>query len=71
MELDVKEIYPEWQISFVELKEVDIASFINKIINEGYVQKLSVRKEGKYLFSFYADDAEIFDKCMNVKIKGD
>ena len=35
------------QISYVELKEVDIAPFINKLITEGYVSKLIIH-EGRY-----------------------
>lgn len=35
------------QISYVELKEVDIAPFINKLITEGYVSKLTIREGEK------------------------
>lgn len=28
------------QISYVELKEVDVVPFINKLITEGYVSKI-------------------------------
>ena len=38
------------QISYVELEEVDPAPFINKLITEGYVSKLTDR-EGTILFS--------------------
>jgi hypothetical protein len=39
------------QISYVELKEVDVAPFINKLITEGYVSKLTIREVGNYVFS--------------------
>ena len=39
------------QISYVELEEVDPAPFINKLINEGYVSKLTVREGG--IISFH------------------
>lgn len=58
------------QISYVELKEVDIAPFINKIINEGYVSKLTVREGGNYIFSYYVDNYEVFEKYMKIE-KGD
>ena len=32
------------QISYVELKEVDVAPFIKKLITEGYVSKLTIRE---------------------------
>lgn len=57
----------EIQISYVELEEVDPAPFINKLINEGYVSKLTVREGGNYIFSYYADNSEVFDKYMKVK----
>lgn len=46
----------EIQISYVELEEVDPAPFINKLINEGYVSKLTVREGRNYIFSYYADN---------------
>jgi hypothetical protein len=50
------------QISYVELKEVDIAPFINKLITEGYVSKLTIREGGNYVFSYYT-----IDKYIKVK----
>ena len=57
----------EIQISYVELKEVDVAPFINKLINEGYVSKLTVREGGNYIFSYYADNSEVFEKYMKIE----
>jgi hypothetical protein len=55
------------QISYVELKEVDIAPFINKLITEGYVSKLTIREGGNYVFSYYTDGVNIIDKYIKVK----
>lgn len=57
----------EIQISYVELKEVDIAPFINKLITEGYVSKLTIREGGNYVFSYYTDGVNIIDKYIKVK----
>ena len=57
----------EIQISYVELEEVDPAPFINKLINEGYVSKLTVREGGNLIFSFYADNSETFEKYMKIE----
>lgn len=57
----------EIQISYVELKEVDPAPFINKLITEGYVSKLTVREGGNYIFSYYADNSETFEKYMKIE----
>lgn len=58
---------PEIQISYVELEEVDPAPFINKLINEGYVSKLTIREGGNYVFSYYTDGVNIIDKYIKVK----
>jgi hypothetical protein len=55
------------QISYVRLKEVDTAPFINKLITEGYVSKLTVREGGNYIFSYYVDNAETFEKYMKIE----
>ena len=55
------------QISYVELKEVDIAPFINKLITEGYVSKLTIREGGNYVFSYYTVGVNIIDKYIKVK----
>lgn len=55
------------QITYVELKEVDIAPFINKLITEGYVSKLTIREGGNYVFSYYTDGVNIIDKYIKVK----
>lgn len=55
------------QISYVELKEVDIAPFINKLITEGYVSKLTIREGGNCVFSYYTDGVNIIDKYIKVK----
>lgn len=55
------------QISYVELKEVDIAPFINKLITEGYVSKLTIREGGNYVFSYYTDGVNTIDKYIKVK----
>lgn len=55
------------QISYVELKEVDIAPFINKLITEGYVSKLTIREGGNYVFTYYTDGVNIIDKYIKVK----
>lgn len=57
----------EIQISYVELEEVDPAPFINKLITEGYVSKLTVREGGNYIFSYYADTSETFEKYMKIE----
>lgn len=57
----------EIQISYVELKEVDIAPFINKLITEGYVSKLTIREGGNYVFSYYSDGVNTIDKYIKVK----
>lgn len=57
------------QISYVELKEVDVVPFINKLITEGYVSKLTIREGGNYVFSYYTDGANTIDKY--IKIKGE
>ena len=57
------------QISYVELKEVDVAPSINKLITEGYVSKLTIREGGNYVFSYYTDGANTIDKY--IKIKGE
>lgn len=57
----------EIQISYVELEEVDPAPFINKLINEGYVSNLTVREGGNYIFSYYADNSEVFEKYMKIE----
>lgn len=57
----------EIQISYVELEEVDPVPFINKLINEGYVSKLTVREGGNYIFSYYADNSEVFEKYMKIE----
>lgn len=57
----------EIQISYVELKEVDIAPFINKLITEGYVSKLTIHEGGNYVFSYYTDGVNIIDKYIKVK----
>lgn len=58
------------QISYIELEEVDPAPFINKLINEGYVSQLTVREGGDYIFSYYTDNADTFEKYMKIE-KGD
>lgn len=55
------------QISYVELKEVDIAPFINKLITEGYVSKLTICEGGSYVFSYYTDGVNRIDKYIKVK----
>ena len=55
------------QISYVELEEVDPAPFINKLINEGYVSKLTVREGGNSIFSYYVDNSETFEKYMKIE----
>ena len=55
------------QISYVELKEVDVAPFINKLITEGYVSKLTIREVGNYVFSQYTDGANTIDKYIKIK----
>lgn len=55
------------QISYVELEEVDIAPFINKLITEGYVSKLAICEGGNYIFSYYADNSEVFEKYMKIE----
>jgi hypothetical protein len=55
------------QISYVELKEVDIAPFINKLITEGYVSKLTICEGGSYVFSYYTDGVNTIDKYIKVK----
>ena len=50
-----------------ELKEVDIAPFINKLITEGYVSKLTIREGGNYVFSYYTDGVNTIDKYIKVK----
>lgn len=55
------------QISYVELKEVDVAPFINKLITEGYVSKLTIREGGNYVFSYYTDGANTIDKYIKIK----
>lgn len=55
------------QISYVELKEVDIAPFINKLITEGYVSKLTIHEGGNYVFSYYTDGDNTIDKYIKVK----
>lgn len=55
------------QISYVELEEVDPAPFINKLITEGYVSKLTVREGGNFIFSYYADNSEVFEKYMKIE----
>lgn len=57
----------EIQISYVELEEVDPAPFINKLITEGYVSKLTIREGGNYVFSYYTDGVNTFDKYIKVK----
>lgn len=57
----------EIQISYVELEEVEPAPFINKLINEGYVSKLTVREGGNYVFSYYTDGVNTIDKYIKVK----
>lgn len=57
----------EIQISYVELEEVDPAPFINKLITEGYVSKLTVREGGNYIFSYYTDNADTFEKYMKIE----
>lgn len=51
------------QISYVELKEVDVAPFIT----EGYVSKLTIREGGNYVFSYYTDGANTIDKYIKIK----
>jgi hypothetical protein len=51
----------------VELKAVDTAPFINKLITEGYVSKLTVREGGNLIFSYYADNSETFEKYMKIE----
>lgn len=58
------------QISYIELEEVDPAPFINKLINEGYVSQLTVREGENYIFSYYTDNADTFEKYMKIE-KGD
>lgn len=53
------------QISYVELKEVDVAP----LITEGYVSKLTIREGGNYVFSYHTDGANTIDKY--IKIKGE
>lgn len=55
------------QISYVELKEVDIAPFINKLITEGYVSKLTIREGGNYVLSYNTDGVNTIDKYIKVK----
>ena len=57
----------EIQISYVELEEVDPAPFVNKLITEGYVSKLTLREGGNYIFSYYADNSEVFEKYMKIE----
>lgn len=57
----------EIQISYTELKEVDIAPFINKLITEGYVSKLTIHERGNYVFSYYSDGVNTIDKYIKVK----
>lgn len=50
-----------------EYSKVDPAPFINKLINEGYVSNLTVREGGNYIFSYYADNSEVFEKYMKIE----